>query len=70
MNPLDLVATGEAVAFFYVGPSPPLTIPKGVVSNTGIDIILAHGGWIRRSRSSKCLRREHYDDLKDELTNP
>lgn len=60
---LGAVSSGEALAAFSLGSSPPVSPPPGVVLRSSIDIILAKGGWIRRSHSAKCLRREHWKDL-------
>lgn len=61
---LKAVARGKAVAAFLLGPaSTAVSPPSGVSLNTGIDVILAKGAWIRRSRTAKCLRREHIKDL-------
>ncbi|CDJ44619.1 hypothetical protein ETH_00034345 [Eimeria tenella] len=60
---LRAVASGEAYAAISVGPSPSSAIPPGVTLRDGIDLVAAKGAWVRRSRSPKCLRREHINSF-------
>ncbi|OEH79322.1 hypothetical protein cyc_05908 [Cyclospora cayetanensis] len=62
---LNAVAKGEAFAAFALGPSGIVPPPPGVSLREGIDVILAKGSWIRRSRGVKCLTREHFNDLRE-----
>ncbi|KAL8270716.1 hypothetical protein Esti_005372 [Eimeria stiedai] len=66
---LKAVAAGDALAAFFLGATAPDSLPQGVFLNKGADIILAKGAWIRRSVTTKCLRREHGNDLKGQLSS-
>ncbi|KAL8435311.1 hypothetical protein Efla_002566 [Eimeria flavescens] len=67
---LKAVAEGKAVAAFFVGSTPPAALPREVTLNTGVSLILAKGAWIRRSLTTKCLKREHAADLFGAGTQP
>ncbi|KAL8452893.1 hypothetical protein Emed_001191 [Eimeria media] len=63
---LQAVAVGDALAAFFLGATAPSSVPQGVYLNGGADIILAKGAWIRRSVTTKCLQREHANDLRQD----
>ena len=59
---LRAVSLGEAFAAVSMG-SPPPSPPAGVSMLGGVEVILAKAGWVRRSSSTKCLRREHIHEI-------